>query len=208
MIDKLNPAEHNFITEKINEIIDYLNSPGIESRELGGNTPTEKYPDFTKWDKDAIDTLIKGLKVAPEDFYEVKDGKRKDYFTWDEAMEYERTVLKPNGWRLPTTREWYMLVGAYGVDEWGENDCEAFSRTLKMERRGYVPKDKMDKYNEVLDSGEVDSVGSEGDWWSSTATNPSDANYLTEYSGSFYPQASYYKDIGLTVRCVKAEEGE
>lgn len=208
MIDKLNPAEHNFITEKINEIIDYLNSPGIESRELGGNTPTEKYPDFTKWDKDAIDTPIKGLKVAPEDFYVVKDGKRKDYFTWDEAMEYERTVLKPNGWRLPTTREWFILVGAYGMNEWGEHDYKAFFKTLKMERRGYVPKDKMDKYNEVLDSGEVKRVGDEGDWWSSTATSASLAFYLSESSDYFYPQGSGYKGNGFTVRCVKVEEGE
>lgn len=206
MIDKLNPAEHNFITEKINEIIDYLNSPGIESRELGGNTPTEKYPDFTKWNKDAIDTLIEGLKVAPEDFYVMKDGKRKDYFTWDEAMEYERTVLKPNGWRLPTAREWHMLVGAYGVNERGEHDCKAFFKTLKMERRGYVPKDKMDEYNEVLDSGEVRNVGTEGNWWSSTATSASTANLLLELSGAFLPQDSYYKGYGFTARCVKVEE--
>lgn len=191
------------LRESIKKLLEERGVVLDESAEKELPRPTAEYPNFTKWNKEAIDTPIEGLKVAPEDFYVMKDGKRKDYFTWGEAMEYERAVLKPNGWRLPTTREWYMLVGAYGVDERGENDHRAFYRALKMKRRGYIPDSKMDAYNEKLDSDAVEYDGRAGHWWSSTAANISQANSLGEYSGYFAPQSNYYKGYGFTVRCVE-----
>lgn len=96
-----------------------------------------------------------------------------------------------------------MLVGAYGVDEQGKDDPEAFYEALEMEQRGYVPNDKMDEYNENPGSGAVDGAGYEDIWWSSTAASASSAHALVQYSGFFLPQHDNYKGYGLTVRAVK-----
>ena len=56
--------------------------------------------------------------------------------------------------------------------------------------------------NYNYNSGAVNNVGNEGNWWSSTATSASKANNLNENSGNFNPQNNNYKGYGFTVRCV------
>ena len=60
------------------------------------------FPDFSAWRRDAIKTKS-GLVFAPSDLYiSNKDGVRRYFFTWDEAMQIEQQILRPCGWRLPS----------------------------------------------------------------------------------------------------------
>ena len=217
MIEKLkgNPSTcWNDITDKINELIDYINSPGLECRELGTGTapndmvrtsisaPAEKYPDFVKWNREAIETSVWQsfsieddyavfLTIAPEDFYTIENGGKKYLFTWDEAMKLEEEVLKPNGWRLPTYKELCQLCAAY-VDEDGDDDTERFMKELKVEMRGYKGRD-----------GNIFAVGGRGCWWTSTEYSSTHARDLAFDSGYFYTRYVDHRDNGFVIRPVK-----
>lgn len=187
------------ITHKINEIVAWINEQEAVEKVLKSE---EQYPDFDKWDREAIETNVwlhtnpettrdSFLVVAPEDFHIKHDGKIKIHFTWDEAMEYEEEVLKPHGWRLPTTKEWAMLCATYIGDD-GKNDTARFEKELNFAKSGYVGV-----------AGGVVGTNLEGRWWSSTATSASAANYLRESSGYFLPQSNNSKRHGFCVRAVK-----
>lgn len=170
---------------------------------------TTKYPDFEKWREDAIESNVwlgfdedgrdEFLTIAPEDFYIEKDGKKQYYFTWDEAMKLEEEVLKPNGWRLPTCKEWAQICEYYIKDD-GSDDVERFMKELKMEMKGYLDEDAM------KNGGKVSYVGSEGLFWSSTSASAPGARRLLFLSSDLYPQNSSYKGFGLSVRCVACEK--
>lgn len=102
------------LTQEIEDKIKLLIVETIKEMELGKSTPSADYPDFESW-KDNLIELDRGLKFAPEDFY----VKNRKLFTWDEAMEYEGKVLKPNGFRLPTLVEWTMAFCEYGQGSYG-----------------------------------------------------------------------------------------
>ena len=51
----------------------------------------------------------------------------------------------------------------------------------------------------------VISVGSDGDYWSSTPDLADNAYSLYFYSSSIYPQYDYYRAYGFAVRCFKNE---
>ena len=72
-----------------------------------------KYPDFSEWKKNAIQ-IKPGLVFAPEDFYIAKDGvHRTEYFDSRDALELEKKILMPNGWRLPNKWEWEEAIPRY-----------------------------------------------------------------------------------------------
>lgn len=207
------------LSEKVNEIVEWINKKGLglEARDeietsLGCRKHgrlfcsecdgvVEQHPDFEKWRRDCIETAVYAgrdydnnrdlfLTVAPEDFYIIQNGARKEYFTWDEAMELEKKVLKPNGWRLPTCKELAQLCACY-IDDKGSDDVERFMKELNAERRG-----------DMDTNGSIGNVGSYGLWWSSTASSAAYARGLLFNSGYFYPQDGYYKGYGFAVRCV------
>lgn len=147
----------------------------------------EKLPDFEKWKEQAI-KLDCGITLAPEDFF-VGDKK---FFTWDEAMEYEKEVLRPNGWRLPTSKEWAILYGHYGINEkTGEDDAEGFMGTLKLGLNGYICDDDMDRHNEDNELFGLIDQGSYGHYWSSTAYSTATLAYHLAFDTSaIRPQAT------------------
>lgn len=166
------------IAAKVNEIVKWINKQDASS--------SDKYPDFEKWHDEAIATPVitetefgyAELQLAPENFYIVQDGKRKEKFTWDEAMEYEKNILKPNGWRLPICAEWAQICACYIGDN-GEYDIERVKHELKLDNS---------------DDG--------GDFWSSSSLSAQTARYLSFSSSYLNPRGGSYKGFGFSVRCV------
>ena len=80
--------------------------------------PTMNLDDFTvpnlsEWEEQIID--MDGIPFAPQDFYVLdKQGNKKEYFTWYEALEFEEKILRPLGWRLPTVEESQHVINTYG----------------------------------------------------------------------------------------------
>lgn len=207
------------LAKKINEIVDWVNDQEPTALDDNPNKSDrcekhgllfcdkcqEKYPDFNRWKDDAIETNVwlgfekndgkdEFLTVAPEDFYIEKDGDKQYFFTWDEAMEFEKEVLKPNGWRLPTCKELVQLCATY-IDEKGDDDVNRFMKELKVKMRGYK-----------TPNGNIANVGSDGYWWSSTANSSASARDLVFLSGYFLPQNSYGKGFGFAIRPVRINE--
>lgn len=177
------------IATKVNEIVKWINKQDASN--------SDKYPDFEKWYDEAIATPVitetefgyAELQLAPEDFYIMQDGERKENFTWDEAMEYEKTVLKPNGWRLPTCAEWAQICACYIGDD-GEYDFERVKRELKL----------------------GNSDGDDDFWssyfWSSSSYSAQGARCLNFANDFLDPQFSDLKDYGYSVRCVARKRKE
>ena len=148
------------------------------------------YPDFFAWKQDSFKTKS-GLVFAPEDLYVIDDQCRRMeyYFTWDEAMELERTVLRPAGWRLPTIEEWVMIIEEY------KNSVRLRS-ALNMGCNGLISKKKLDIVPECR--------GTCGYFWSSTPGGVHYAHYMYFASSSVYPRHDFtLRDFyAFNVRCV------
>lgn len=159
------------------------------------------FPEFATWQRDAINTKS-GLVFAPSDLYiSNKDGVRRYYFTWDEAMQIEQQILRPCGWRLPTSDEWITTIKEFRT-------LDRLTEGLKLTANGFVPREAMKKYRK--DPGDTRSSlrGPYGFYWSSTV-NPSNSNcayvlYFSEDGEYVNPgTGSNSKYYGLAVRCVK-----
>ena len=97
----------------------------------------------------------------------------------DNATEQDATQdICPKGWRLPTNSE------QSGI----ESHASAFSPVLS----GY--------YN----NGSLDYTGSNGNWWSATASNSYYQYYLRYRGGSLYTSSNGRKDLGNSVRCIRS----
>ncbi len=97
----------------------------------------------------------------------------------------------PTGFRLPTRTEWQNLIGAANIT----NYTTAYSSTLKLPAAGVRD----------YDSGNVNSGGTAGEYWSSSPNSGS--SYLVVFfSGSINANASNGRGFGLSVRCIKEVE--
>ncbi len=112
--------------------------------------------------------------------------------------------LAPNGWHIPTTREWTDLTEYLGGENvaggkmkntsgWesnGNGTNESGISGLPGGSRGFI--------------GPFDSVGSFGNWWSSSGDDISHAWYCTLFgSDSKVSGEYYYEGAGFSVRCVR-----
>lgn len=169
---------------------------------------------FRDWDDNKIN-LVNNINLAPEDFvlpvdFKLKDGtvlrKGRQYFTYDEAMALEEELFKPHGWRLPESREFVMLYGAYGIDKDGKDDVKSFHKNLHLELTGWVPDDVIEKYGITLDEGLVIYRTTGGNWWSRNASSATSAyglgTYLSSEAVNVDAQNSVYRGDGFSVRCV------
>lgn len=143
------------------------------------------------WWRDPIEIPELGLKITSKDYYEIlPDGTKKEYFTWDEAMEIEK---KTNGkWRLPTCVEMMKIACVLGEKD-GDVDRDTLVEALKLEQKGWVDED-----------GDTHGKGKEGNWWTSTELSSGSARSLNTYTTRVYPRDSNYKGFGFSVRCVAA----
>lgn len=151
--------------------------------------PVKLKPDFEKWEESGVISRLTNLIIAPEDYYE---GDKK-LFTWHEAMALDL----PDGWRLPTSKEWLQICAEFGAKDDGYSP-EAIQAKLWLDLNGW----------QASDSSGVSNQGSYGHWWSSTASSGTSAYNLLLYTTSVYPQYNDYKYYGFSVRCVKEAEDE
>lgn len=141
-----------------------------------------------KWEDDPIKIPELGLKITSKDYFEIlPDGTKKEYFTWDEAMEIEK---KTNGkWRLPTVAEMVKICYFLGEKD-GDLDRDTLVETLGLEMKGWK------------DDGNVYGKGIEGNWWMVTETAADYARYLLTNTTYVYPRVNGHKGNGFSVRCV------
>lgn len=101
----------------------------------------------------------------------------------------------PAGWRLPTGNnggEQFILNNSYTWQSWNANYPKEFNPVAA----GYY------------DRGSLEGSGSNGCWWSSTASNTTHRyNLLYDTSSGLTSGDGSGRYIGLSVRCVKAKPG-
>ena len=164
------------------------------------------YPNFQSWKDHAIRTKS-GLQVAPEDFVIIDeyDNFQKEYFSFDEAMKIERRILRPNGWRLPTDKEWEELML-----EHGEN---SFSLTSELSLRflGYLTEKSMKDFRLMGSDRSLTTMYSQaksggqngcGFYWTSTSSSRFSA-FVFINSGDTLQTVPLNKYKGLSIRCVR-----
>lgn len=202
--------------EEIKALIHELLS---ETKTVGEDVPTFEWKRFfDNWRKKSL-SLTNNITLASEDFvlpidFELKDGtvmkKGKRYFTYDEAMALEKELFKPNGWRLPETKEFMTLHAYYGLDDNSQDNVAALYSTLRLEATGWIDYRGMKKYNLTLnEDGTVIDRTTDGYWWSRNASTATYANFLSTYfssnTGYVNAQRSRNRGVGFSIRCVKEE---
>ncbi len=175
----------------------------MEKVYLGGKEYSA--PDFSAWKKDETKTRS-GITFAPEDFCLTdSEGRRKELFTWREAMELEERILRQNGWRLPTDDEWSQMIRELGH--------AGLRNKLKLCLNGCVNSSDMPNYNSSLvQINRNHGKGEQGFYWSRTAysstvhTEKYACGMFLDKNGAFiYASAFTFATIvdnGLSVRCV------
>lgn len=113
----------------------------------------------------------------------------KEHFTFEEALEIEKK-MKATGWRLPTRHEWAVLVEEFGNSEDGRIEANKLVEALRLTYAGVV-------FNSALNS-----VGSNGYYWSSTAYSSTNA-YRVRFNSSEVSTNNNNRYFGYSVRLVR-----
>lgn len=194
----LTKADKKEIAKMIADIISTQNSTQTSLK--------DNLPDFKNWSDEAI-VLDCGIIVAPENYYE---GDKR-YFTWDEAMEAEKT-MREYGWRLPTAKEWALITAECGYKDDGGWDGDLFNQRLNLEYTGWVDCDNMNGYNDnpvgLVEDGRLYYQGNHAYLWSSTIVSSTNAYSLGTWSTVVRPAESSNKALGYALRCVKIREND
>lgn len=177
----------------------------------------ERYPDFSKWENNMVKTKS-GLLLAPEDFVLTYGSQKRSHFSWIEAIGFERKLLRPNGWRLPTAEEWEEIISGYG-------STTKMLEETNLGYHGHVSPCTMRRYREKFSRFYVFERGLTGCYWSSTELvryhPPIEDNSSNDYTPSAEPifksaYAMYLsgavsrrtfvsifpKEYGYNIRCV------
>lgn len=156
--------------------------------EIGRISPTESEV-ADEWTAGReIEVPNSNLVVAENDYFEIdKDGNKKTYFTWDEAVK-----INIDGWRLPTTEEIKIICAPF-INDFEKDDAENFMNKYNFSKNGC--------YNYA--TGNINYQGSAGYYWESNAISTTYARGLYFSSTYLYPQANYSKGYGFSVKLVK-----
>lgn len=158
----------------------------------------ETYPNFKEWKKIAFHTRT-GLCFAPEDFYIIKeDYRRKSYFSKAEAFELEESVMKPNGWRLPTRDEWLRVMQELG-------DIEGVREVLRLGINGYIKWQDVEKYDSNPSMVAPVCFGSMSYYWSSTISPDTKLNLLRLTNTEALLVSEHRYTERFSIRCVRDE---
>lgn len=153
------------------------------------------YPDLSPWWKNAIHTKS-GVVFAPEDFYLLDEqGRRKEFFTWDEALDIEKKILRPNGWRLPTINDWAKAVIEFKKSKY-------MRLKLNLGLNGFIWWGEVDMYNMNLDMAVPGFQGMYGYYWSSTKYSKYRIYNMHVSTSKIRLVHGSYSDYGNSIRCV------
>jgi len=108
--------------------------------------------------------------------------------------------LCPTGWHVPTDAEWTTLIDYLG----GENEAGAKLKAIVLWRSNYPGTDNSSGFN-AFPGGRRSSDGSFsqkeeiGSWWSFSNALERNINY----NDSKVRRSTYFKEVGISIRCVK-----
>jgi uncharacterized protein (TIGR02145 family) len=144
-------------------------------------------------------------------------------YQWDEMMQYTTQQgtqgICPPGWHLPTDEEWKVLEGAVdsqypvGDPEWDQHGFRGYDAgtNLKTTSGWYSNGNGTDLYGFAglpggnrSSNGDFNTIGDNGNWWSSTENSSSSAwyRYLND-SNDDVLRYYYSKTDGYSLRCLK-----
>ncbi len=115
--------------------------------------------------------------------------------------------LAPKGWHVPTTDEWSTLTDYLdGTSVAGDKLKETGTTHWNSPNEGATNETGFTALpgGRRVSNGTFFDIAYVGSWWSSTQDNTSDA-YVRDMDCSYSDvySASYSKDLGISVRCVK-----
>lgn len=135
-------------------------------------------------------------------------GRTEDECGYNHTCEPSGTVrgVCPEGWHLPNNNEWNELFTAVG-------GSSVAGKVLKSET-GWKSSSVIENTDDYLFTalpagyrnfnGSFDLVGDNAYFWSSTEYNLEEAHYVDLYYSTDYAYLrNYYKDGGISVRCLK-----
>lgn len=135
-------------------------------------------------------------------------GRTEDECGYNHTCEPSGTVrgVCPEGWHLPNNNEWNELFTAVG-------GSSVAGKVLKSET-GWKSSSVIENTDDYLFTalpagyrnfnGSFDFVGDNAYFWSSTEYNLEEAHYVDLYYSTDYAYLrNYYKDGGISVRCLK-----
>ena len=220
---KHNQLTHLFVNMIIEKIEDRSPMNNMNSNSTfanqGDTTKNQsfKYELFT----DSRDSKIyKNIQIGDQVWmaenmnYEISIGSwvydNKPYYadTYGRLYNWEAAqTVCPSGWHLPSFDEWNQLIKYLG----GSNVA---GRKLKETGTLYWKEPNLDATNETgflaisggfRDySGNFNSFGKDGYWWSATELNTNIYRYLNmTFNNSEVSNGGYNKRAGFSVRCVK-----
>jgi uncharacterized protein (TIGR02145 family) len=142
-----------------------------------------------------------GFDGGPEGPYKVDCRQSEgfgDLFTW-EAVNQHADELCPEGWRLPTKKDFFDLDAALGGGGSGGGDPREYSKVWSkyLDEWGAQPSGYARTANP-----DIVFPGAVACYWSQTEMDADRAFFLYVYSGRVYPQMNETKDLGMSVRCV------
>ena len=162
------------------------------------------------------DVLIDTTGYGPGNYYSSSKFIRRTTlpFRWDDTdnanlwwwtgTTWDKQWPCPEWYHVPSNTEWQWIYDSFTAREstgWAvfcsnyTNALQCFLAKLQLPFAGFRSRWDSSIYNQ----------GSYGYYWSSTRSNEHHAYYLLFNSSDIYPQRSYYRSNGYSVRCFKNE---
>lgn len=112
--------------------------------------------------------------------------------------------LCPTGWHIPDTSEWNTLEAFLGGDTLAAAKLKEYGAYHWASPNSGA--DNVCGFNALPGGyliGHFSGQSTRADWWSSTEKDTRHSLGRVLYSGDFFPERSYLKTYGLSVRCIK-----
>ena len=176
---------------------------------MGENLKASKYSDGTTINNITDNFLWQYNNTGAWAYYDndaANNAKYGKLYNWLAVSPGNKNVC-PTGWHLPTDAEWTVLTDylgglsdaggkmkEVGTTSWFSPNTESTNVTLFTGLPGGFRNF----------SGYFRSIGSGGNWWSSTENGDYESwyRYLSDSNGNA-SRATNYKQFGLSVRCLK-----
>jgi uncharacterized protein (TIGR02145 family) len=127
-------------------------------------------------------------------------------YNWYLAASTNPQNVCPTGWHVASDTEWTVLIDYLGGESVaGDKLKEAGSahwpdpNAGATNESGFTALPGCGRYQ----PNSFSNVGAHGDWWSSTEYDSYGGEHHLSFFGSYVDSDPFYKDAGLSVRCIK-----